>query len=100
MKMRSFGAVAAGFGAVLLAAAAPMGPDMGQFSAAWQAFAPTAELEIRRLQCRGIAEDPSEFACRFERRIGKRWQRWATMVARDGSRWVMIDTPGPVLPRR
>ncbi|MEY3269870.1 MAG: hypothetical protein RL480_2630, partial [Pseudomonadota bacterium] len=49
--MRSFAAVAAGFGAVLLAAAAPMGPDMGQISAAWQAFAPTAELEIRRLQC-------------------------------------------------
>jgi hypothetical protein len=94
--MPRFAVGAAGFGAALLAAAAPVGPDRGQFSAAWQAFVPTQGLEIRRLKCRGIAEDPSEFACRFERRVDKRWQRWATMVARDGSGWVMIDAPGPV----
>jgi hypothetical protein len=88
-------AIAAGFSALLLAAAAPLRPSPGQFSAAWQAFSPTLGLEIRKLKCAGL-DDPTEFSCRFERRVGRKWQRWGTYVARDGSGWVLIDAPGPV----
>jgi hypothetical protein len=95
VKVRDSLRVAAGSGALLVMAAAPAGPDLGQFHAAWQAFAPTPGLEIRKLACVRL-EDPTESACRFERRIGKKWQRWSTMVARDGDHWVLIDAPGPV----
>ena len=94
VKVRRFSGVAAGFGALLLAAAAPAGPDLEQFHAVWQAFVPTPGLKVRKLKCRGYLEEPTEFYCRFERRVGTKWQRWHTMVAIDGANWLLIDTPG------
>jgi hypothetical protein len=79
---------------LLLAAAAP-GPTKAEFKAAWQAMVPEPGLKIRRLACKPVAEDPTEYACSFEKRVGGAWQAWSSFAARDGKGWILIDIPGP-----
>lgn len=52
---------------------------------------------LRRSHCSDISEEPTEFACRYERRDADgTWRRWQVMLAIDGTAWVIIDGPGPV----
>ncbi|HEY1223988.1 MAG TPA: hypothetical protein VGE54_02070 [Brevundimonas sp.] len=47
---------------------------------------------LRAVDCGFIAEEGSEWACRYqERSISGAWVQLAAMVARDGDRWVLID---------
>jgi hypothetical protein len=79
----------------LLAAATSAGPSKAEFKAAWQAMAPEPDLKIRRLACKTSPQEPTEYACAFEKKVSGQWQTWSTVVARDGQRWTLIDRPGP-----
>lgn len=81
---------------LLLATAATLpGPTKAEFTAAVQAMVPEPGLKIRRLKCQPIAEEPSEYACNFDKRVGQAWQKWSTFVATDRNGWHLIDAPGP-----
>ena len=47
---------------------------------------------LRTVQCDFIAEEGSEWSCRYEERsMNGNWVGLSAMVARDGGRWVLID---------
>ncbi len=84
---------------LLLAATAAPGPTKAEFKAAWQVMAPEPDLKIRKLACKSAPQEPTEFACSFEKQVSGKWQEWSTIVARDGQRWTLIDRPGPAAPK-
>jgi hypothetical protein len=49
--------------------------------------------DVRPLRCTELAEEPTEFECRWAQRIAGRWQRFSTYLAIDGSGWTIIDWP-------
>jgi hypothetical protein len=70
-------------------------PTKAEFKAAWQAMAPEPDLKLRKLACKSSPQEPTEYACTFEKKVSGQWQKWSTIVARDGQRWTLIDRPGP-----
>lgn len=47
---------------------------------------------LRKVRCDFIAEEGSEWSCRYEERAGTgSWVGLSAMLARDGGRWVLID---------
>jgi hypothetical protein len=83
---------------LLAVTAAAPGPTKAEFKAAWQAMAPEPDLKVRKLACTSSPQEPTEFACTFEKKVSGQWQRWSTIIARDGQRWTLIDRPGPANP--
>jgi hypothetical protein len=85
----------------LLAFAAASGawqlPTSAKLAKAIEAFTgkPVAVAEVRRVSCVAIEEEPTEAVCKWQQRIGKRWQRYSTYAATDGRGWHLIDEPGP-----
>ena len=50
--------------------------------------------QLRRVQCVFIAEEGSEWACRYEERSREGfWVGLSTMVAQAGAGWELIDRP-------
>ena len=79
----------------LLAACAPAQPP-GPGAADLQGLIAEARTgaapEVRAVRCRFIAEEGSEWRCRYhERASDGRWVPLETFVAADGSGWVLID---------
>lgn len=81
-----------------LTAAALPGPTKAEFKAAVQAMVPEPNLKIRRLDCKSSAQEPTEFACAYDKKVAGAWQKWSTVIARDGGAWKLIDRPGPATP--
>jgi hypothetical protein len=71
----------------------PAGPDaaaLARLLAVDRAAAP----RLRAVRCDFIAEEGSEWACRYEERSREgAWVGLSTMVARAGSGWELIDRP-------
>ena len=77
-----------GIAAVLAscATAMPMGPTTGEFSAL------VPDHVVRQVDCAFIAEEGSEWICRYQRWTAQgRWEPREAVLARDGARWVLID---------
>ena len=52
--------------------------------------------DVRHLSCKGFGpNEPTEADCSWQQRIGKKWKRYSTYVAVDGSGWHLIDEPIP-----
>jgi hypothetical protein len=83
---------------LLAAAVTAPGPTKAEFKAAWQAMAPEPDLKLRKLACKSSPQEPTEYACAFEKKVSGKWQKWSTVIARDGQRWTLIDRPGPATP--
>jgi hypothetical protein len=87
---------------VLLAASAAStasaGPSPTEFAKALTEFTgkPVKVEDIRRLSCEGFDEEPTEAECKWQQRSGKKWARFSTYVAIDGSGWHLIDDPNPI----
>lgn len=48
--------------------------------------------EVRSLSCRVLAEDPSEFVCRFQAKEPTgAWRTRSAIVAADGGDWVLLS---------
>jgi hypothetical protein len=56
---------------------------------------PDPKLKIRRLDCKSPPQQPTEFACACDKKVSRAWQKWSTVIARDGGGWRRIDMPGP-----
>jgi len=42
-----------------------------------------------------VLGDPTEHRCDWRQKTAKgRWEAWSVILARDGGRWILIDTPG------
>jgi hypothetical protein len=80
---------------LLAATAVTPGPTKAEFKAAVQAMAPEPNLKIRRLACKSSLQEQTEFACAYDKKVAGAWQRWSTVIARDGGGWRLIDMPGP-----
>ena len=74
------------------------GPSTAEFANALAEFIgkPVSVADIRRLSCKGIEEEPTEAACSWQQRSGKKWKRFATFVAVDSHGWHLIDEPSPI----
>jgi len=74
------------------------GPTPQEFANALAEFTGKAVrvTEVRRLSCAGFGPDePTEAACSWQQRIGRKWKRYSTYVAVDGRGWHLIDEPNP-----
>ena len=70
--------------------AGPGAADLAALLAVDRAAAP----RLRAVRCDFIAEEGSEWACRYEERSREgAWVGLSTMVARAGSGWELIDRP-------
>ncbi|WP_181160034.1 hypothetical protein [Sandaracinobacter neustonicus] len=49
---------------------------------------------LRHVRCERVPNDPTEFVCRYQQRAGADWTHMEAVAARNGMRWVLIDTPG------
>lgn len=75
---------------LLLAACAPThGPSDEALSAALGVERDT----LRQIRCERVPEDPTEFVCRYRQKTAAGWTRLETVVAAEGERWVLLDTP-------
>jgi hypothetical protein len=54
---------------------------------------PTPMPVVRNVRCSDIREEPTEFMCRFEERVGGRWLRKTGILARSSGRWKFLDDP-------
>jgi hypothetical protein len=71
----------------------PAGPD-AMALAALLAIDRVEAPQLRRVHCDFIAEEGSEWACRYEERSRHGfWVGLSTMVARAGTGWELIDRP-------
>lgn len=53
-----------------------------------------AKVQVRSVRCQ-VLGDPTEHRCAWrQRKAGGRWEAWSAILARDGGRWILIDTPG------
>jgi hypothetical protein len=70
-------------------------PTPAELAKAVEAFTgrPVAATDVRHVACAAIEEEPTEAVCKWEQKIGKRWQRYSTTVAVDGKGWLLIDGP-------
>jgi len=77
------------------ACAATPTPTRDELAQALVAFhaAPAAPTDITHIACRGLEVDPTEFACRWRQRDGRRWQGWQSYLALSGDGWQLIDEP-------
>jgi hypothetical protein len=79
-------------GACASAPTAPDGPTLAGFTAMLADGRPQAPA-IRALRCDFLAEEGSEWACRYEERASTgTWVQLATYVAIDRDGWMPIDT--------
>jgi hypothetical protein len=51
---------------------------------------------LRAIACKPMAEEPTEFACRWQQRsaAGTRWRGYSSVLAIDVEGWSLIDLPG------
>jgi len=71
----------------------PAGPDAAAL-ARLLAMGRDTVPQLRAVRCDFIAEEGSEWACRYEERSRQGlWVGLSTMVARAGSGWELIDRP-------
>jgi len=51
---------------------------------------------LRAIACKPMAEEPTEFACRWQQRSGSagRWRGYSSILAIDVEGWSLIDLPG------
>ena len=86
--------------AAMLAAppAATPAPSRTQLATAITAMTSkkVAANNLRTIACKPIAEEPTEFSCRWQQRVSARarWRGYSAMMAKDGSGWTLIDVPG------
>lgn len=52
-----------------------------------------ASEDLTHIACQSIEEEPTEFACRWRQREGRRWRDWESYLALAGDGWIMIDSP-------
>jgi hypothetical protein len=77
-------------GLALLGAACVMSGPLGPGASEFSSLIPNHV--VRRLDCAFIAEEGSEWSCRYQRSTAEgRWETRDAVVARDGDRWVLID---------
>jgi hypothetical protein len=50
--------------------------------------------KVRDIRCK-VLGDPTEHRCDWRQKTAEgRWEAWSVILARDGGRWILIDTPG------
>ncbi len=78
-----------------IAPAASLGPSRAEFARALRVHTgkPVSSADIRKLSCEFFEEEPSEAACKWQQRRGRKWVRFSTYVAVDGDGWHLIDQP-------
>jgi hypothetical protein len=77
------------------ACAATPTPTRSELAQALRAFdgPAVAPEDLTHIACQGFEEEPTEFACRWRQREGRRWRDWESYLALSGDGWIMIDTP-------
>jgi hypothetical protein len=81
------------------AGASSMDPSPTDLASALCEFTgkPVDARDIRGVSCKGIEEEPTEAACRWEQRKGNDWLQFSTYVAVDGDGWHLLDAPSDSL---
>jgi hypothetical protein len=58
------------------------------------AAAQGGRVQVQSIRCQ-VLGDPTEHRCAWrQKKAGGRWEAWSAILARDGGRWILIDTPG------
>ena len=71
---------------------AQIGPTAEEFTALLSSECFTETPHLRAFRCKGFEEEPTEFACRYQRQTaGRSWSNEVAVVAMDGPRWIFID---------
>ena len=79
--------------ALALAAAVSAAPSPAELQALL-AVALRAPAPVRAIRCQ-VLGDPTEHRCTWrQKNAWGRWEAWSAILARDGGRWILIDTPG------
>ena len=55
-----------------------------------------ATADVRRVSCKGVREEPTEFVCKWRQRSGKHWRNYASYLAINGRGIQLIDNPTPI----
>ena len=86
------GALVFGLGLLGACSTALSGPDRAELAALIAETNRDPTPHIRSVRCDFIAEEGSEWRCRYEAQArNSRWVALEAMVARDGDRWILID---------
>ena len=79
--------------ALVLVAAVSAAPSSAELQSLLAA-ARIGEVQVSALRCQ-VLGDPTEHRCDWrQKKAGGRWEAWSAILARDGGRWILIDTPG------
>jgi hypothetical protein len=79
--------------ALVLAAALSASPTAAELQSLLAAARVDA-TKVRDIRCK-VLGDPTEHRCDWRQKSAKgRWETWSAILARDGGRWILIDTPG------
>jgi len=79
--------------ALVLAAAVSAAPTIAELQSLLAAARVDA-ARVRDIRCE-VLGDPTEHRCDWRQKTAKgRWEAWSVILARDGGRWILIDTPG------
>jgi hypothetical protein len=79
--------------ALVLAAAVSASPTIAELQSLLAAARVDA-AKVRDIRCE-VLGDPTEHRCDWRQKTAKgRWEAWSVILARDGGRWILIDTPG------
>ena len=79
--------------ALVLAAAVSAAPSPAELQALLVAARVDA-ARVRDIRCQ-VLGDPTKHRCDWRQKTAKgRWEAWSVILARDGGRWILIDTPG------
>jgi hypothetical protein len=75
------------------ACAATPTPTREELAQALDGYATLAPTDLTHVACRGLDEEPTEFACRWRQRAGMRWQDWQGYFALSRQGWQPLDSP-------
>lgn len=82
--------VVLGFAALVIVAAAPVGPSTTEFAALRTARGEKCP-PMRQLSC-AVLGDPSELKCTYQERFTRaKWTTTTALVGRNGSGWDWLD---------
>ena len=75
------------------ACAATPTPTRGELAHALEGYGAPEPTDLTHIACRSFSEEPTEFACRWRQRDGRKWEGWEGYFAVSGEGWQTIDSP-------
>ena len=75
------------------ACAATPTPTRDELAQALEGRGPVEPTDLTHIACQSFGDEPTEFACRWRQRDGRKWARWEGYFALSGDGWQTIDSP-------